>query len=73
MKNIVTTGEDYIKNMDIMDMGVIKACLFSIGLFSGICVPKKHKAKVGLWALCIYMITLITLMSKFLRLYREQE
>ena len=73
MKNIVTAGEDYIKNMDIMDIGFIKVCMFSAGLFSGICIPKKKKTKVGFIAFFVYLVTLIVLMSKFLRLYKEQE
>jgi len=73
MKNIITAGEDYIKKMDMADVGLLKTCLFSLGLFSGVCVTKKNKKKVGFWALLIFTLTYIPLMSKFLRIYKEQE
>ena len=73
MKNIITAGEDYIKKMDMADVGLIKICLFSMGLFSGICVTKKNKKKIGFWAFLISIVTFIPLMSKFLRIYKEQE
>ncbi|MBK5262668.1 MAG: permease of phosphate ABC transporter [Peptostreptococcaceae bacterium] len=73
MKNLITAGEDYIKKMDMADVGLLKICLFSMGLFSGICVTKENKKKVGFWAMVIYIITFIPLMSKFFRIYKEQE
>ena len=32
MKNIITAGEEYIKKMDMADVGLLKICLFSMGL-----------------------------------------
>lgn len=72
MKNIITAGETYIKKMDVVDMGLLKICLFSIGLFSGICVSKNNKFKVGFWAIIVYITTFIALMSKFLKIFKEQ-
>ena len=73
MKNMITAGEDYIKKMDMADVGLLKICMFSMGLFSGICVMKKDKKKIGFWAMIISIITIIPLMSKFLQIYKEQE
>lgn len=73
MKNMITAGEEYIKKMDMADVGLLKICLFSMGLFSGICVTKKDKKKIGFWALVTFILTYIPLMSKFLRIYKEQE
>lgn len=73
MKNIITAGEDYIKKMDMADVGLLKICMFSMGLFSGICVTKNNKKKIGFWSLVISTLTIIPLMSKFLRIYKEQE
>ncbi len=73
MKNMITVGEEYIKKMDMADVGLLKICLFSMGLFSGICVTKKNKSKIGFWSLLISILTFIPLMSKFLRIYDEQE
>jgi len=73
MKNMITAGEEYIKKMDMADVGLLKICLFSMGLVSGICVSKKNKKKIGFWAMLISMITFIPLMSKFSQIYKEQE
>jgi len=73
MKNVITAGEEYIKKMDLADVGLLKICLFSMGLFSGICVTKKNKKKIGFWAMLISTMTIIPLMSKFLQIYKEQE
>ena len=73
MKKMITAGEDFIKKMDMADVGFLKAGMFSMGLFSGICVTKKNKSKIGFWALLISIMTFIPLMSKFLRIYKEQE
>jgi len=55
------------------DVGLLKICLFSMGLFSGICVTKKNKKKIGFWAILISTMTCVPLMSKFFRIYKEQE
>lgn len=73
MKNIITAGEDYIKKMDMADVGLLKICLFSAGIFTGVCVPKGKKAKWGFWALLTYSVTLIPLTSKFVRIWKEQK
>lgn len=73
MKNIVTAGEAYIKKMNILDMGLLKICVFSLGLFSGVCVSRKNRKRVGFWALVVYILTYIPLMSKFFGLYNEKE
>lgn len=73
MKNMITAGENYIKKMDLADVGLLKICMFSMGLFSGIFVTKKNKSKIGFWSLLISILTIIPLMSKFLQIYKEQE
>lgn len=73
MKNIMTAGEDYIKKMELADVGLLKICLFSAGLFTGVCVPKGKKAKWGFWALLVYGITLVPLMSKFLTIWKQEK
>ena len=73
MKKMITAGEAYIKKMDMADVGLLKICLFSMGLLSGICVKKNDKKRIGFWALLIAIATYIPLMSKFFQIYKEQE
>lgn len=73
MRNIVTASEDFIKKMDLIDMGFFKICLYSLGLFSGVCVTRKNSKKVGFWALVVYIITFVPLMSKFVQICKDQD
>ena len=73
MKNMMNVGEEYIKKMDVVDVGLLKISLFSMGLLSGICVRKRDKKIVRFWATIISIGTLYPLLCKFLRIYKEQE
>lgn len=73
MRNIIKVGEEYGKQMTVVDFGLLKICLFSLGLFSGTCISQNKKKKVGAMSLFIYLITFIPIMTKFLTFIKENK
>lgn len=73
MKNIIKVGEEYGRSMTVLDFGLLKICLFSLGLFSGTCIAQKNRKKIGFWALFVYLITFLPIVSKFFMFFKMQE
>ena len=71
MKNILKAGEEYGRQMKLVDFGLLKICLFSLGLFTGSCITHKERKKTGALALLIYLITMVPLATNFFNYLKE--
>ncbi len=51
MKNLMDFGESFIKeDMRVSDFAILKACLISLGILLGLCVPKNSNVTRGIVA-----------------------
>ena len=66
MKQILEKTEGYIKEMNFIDVALLKVCLASLGVLIGIAVPQKHKKTVAAGASVVYAITYAPLMTKYI-------
>lgn len=73
MINIIKDSERYIRKMNVVDFGLLKVCLFSLGLLAGTAVPNKHKKKTAMVAGAIYAMTYAPLMTKYFMVMLKNE
>ncbi len=51
MKNLMDFGNSFIKEeMKVTDFAILKACLISLGILLGLCVPKNSNVTRGIVA-----------------------
>lgn len=61
----VQIADEFIKEMHVSDMVVLKFCLMSLGIIVGICLPKKWKRPALFTALFVFIITYLPLVTKW--------
>lgn len=67
MKKLIECAQRYIKQMTVLDMGVLKICLLAMGVLLGISVPKRVKDYIAIAASSIFTGSYVLCMTKFLR------
>ena len=73
VKKWLTAGEQYLKEMDLEDMAVLKLCLLSMGTLVGLGIPLRGKKATAMLAGLLCMGTYVPLMSKFVELLSRAE
>lgn len=68
MKKLFGYADEYIRKSDWKDMALVKFCLMSIGLMTGMFVPKEKRKLVLAIAGAVFVLTYVPLMSKFFRI-----
>jgi ABC-type anion transport system duplicated permease subunit len=71
--NLFDWGKGYIKNMSIMDMGMLKICLFSIGVIVGILLPANVTSMALNIVIVIFAITIILILYKMLKFAKNSK
>jgi ABC-type anion transport system duplicated permease subunit len=71
--NLFDWGKGYIKNMSIMDMGMLKICLFSIGVIVGILLPANVTSMALNIAIVIFAVTIILILYKMLKFAKNSK
>ena len=66
MNNVVNKSRDYIRQMNLVDLGLIKLCLLSLGILLGLSVPGRHKKKAAAGASTLFAATYAPIMAKYL-------
>ena len=66
MKRIFASADEFIKESDWKDLAVLKICLLSLGLLSGMQIAEKCKKGVRIAASAVFILTYIPLMVKYL-------
>lgn len=72
MKCLFSCADEYLHRCTWKDMALLKFCLFSMGLLTGMQVLKKDKKKVRIAASIVFVVTYIPLMMKFLKVVADK-
>ena len=59
--------ENYTKQLNLMDFGLLKTCAFSAGIIAGLFIPKKCKTSVLATASLLFSLSLFPLMFKIIK------
>lgn len=73
MKKLFCCADRYLQKSDWRDMAMLKFCLFSLGILAGMRIPAGNRKKAAVTALCVFLITYIPLMAKFIGVVTEKE
>lgn len=73
MKKLFLCGNRYLEAADLTDFALLKLCLFSIGMLSGLFIPSRMKKCTGLLMAGLFAGTYLPLMSKFLRIVHDTD
>lgn len=73
MKKLLDYADRYIEKSTWKDMAMLKFCLFSLGILTGMQIPKKDKKEAGILAFLVFMLTYIPLMKKLVDIIRQEE
>ncbi len=68
MKELIGYAEKFKSQMNLADFALVKFCLISIGVLTGLGVPKKHRKHASAIAGVVFVVTYAPLMTKFLRI-----
>lgn len=72
MKELLKYSSNYVERMNLLDVGLLKVCVGSLGILAGLCVPKGHKKNVGTAAAILWAFTYAPLMTKYLNVILEE-
>lgn len=67
MKWLFRSADNYLKQSSWKDMALLKVCLFAMGLFAGLQIPKKHKKPAAFAAFAAFILTYPLLMYKYFK------
>lgn len=67
MKEWIGYANKYMEKMNIADVALLKACVFSLGMLAGAGIPKPHRKKAMVTAGIVFACTYGPLMTKFFR------
>lgn len=65
VKDLLQIADEFIKEMHVADIAVLKFCLLSLGVIVGICLPKKWKRPALFTALFVFIVTYLPLVTKW--------
>lgn len=68
MSRLFKYADRYIKESNWKDIALLKFCLCAIGVLIGISIAPKYKKTVMTAAVCVFGITYVPLMSKFIKI-----
>ena len=68
MKKLFGFADEYIRQSDWRDLTLVKFCLMSIGLMTGMFIPKEKRKLVLPIAGGVFLLTYVPLMSKLFRI-----
>ena len=71
--NICKKANEYVKTMNLLDMGLLKNCMFFGGLLTGLFVKKEAKVKTAAVSGLIFTSTLLLVTAPFLKYMMEEE
>ncbi len=72
MNKLIHAANEYKAQITLVDIGLLKLCLLSLGVLLGIAVPKGHKKKAAAGASVAFAFTYAPLMTKFLSIVLKQ-
>ena len=72
MNKVIHAANEYKSQITLLDIGLLKLCLMSLGVLLGVAVPKGHKKKAAAGASIAFAFTYAPLMTKFLTIVLKQ-
>lgn len=73
MKRLLSYADQYLQKSDWTDLGMIKCCLFSIGILAGTYIPEKKKEYARITSLIVFVVTYVIVMAKFFDVITERQ
>lgn len=64
VKKIVAVGMNYVREMEVEDVGALKMCALALGALIGIAVPARSKKPSALLAAVVFVTTGLFVMSR---------
>ena len=71
MDKLFESADRWLKESDWKDIALLKFCLFSMGLFAGSFVTKKHAKAVRAAATATFAVTYVPLMFKYFKVVKK--
>ena len=68
MKWLFKSADNYLKQSDWKDLALIKICLFAMGVFVGLQIPKKFKTSAAFAAFGTFLATYVPIMTKYFKI-----
>ena len=68
----IAATDAYMKESTWKDLGLIKLCVFSVGVLMGLTVPKNHKTVYSIIGALVIGVTLTPIMMKFIPMILEE-
>lgn len=72
MKRLLGYADQYLQKSDWRDIGIIKYCLFSIGILVGTYIPENKKECARITALIGFVVTSVFIMAKFFEVITDK-
>lgn len=67
MKRLLEIAHDYLDEMGVCDVAVLKICLLALGIILGIKLPKKWRKPALITAAIIFAATYIPMICKLVK------
>ena len=71
MSKLFDAADRYLEESDWKTIAVLKICLIALGIMLGTRVKKEHKKPVFIVTLIIFFATVIPLVKKFIKVWKE--
>ncbi len=72
MKCYLQCADRYIKKMGVCDLALLKGCLMSLGMLTGLSVALPFRRKARNCATLLFVMTYVPLMTGFFQHIREE-
>lgn len=73
MRGLFAYADEYIQESDWKDISLLKMCLAAFGTMVGLSIKKKNKKIAMIVAGCIFIVTYIPLMCRFIHIVLRGE
>ena len=73
MRCLLSYADRFVQKCNWKDFGLLKACLFSFGIFAGTFIPRKKVSCVRTIALTGFVATLVPIMTKFFKVITDED
>ena len=70
---LLTSTKKCADEFSLLDFGLLKLCVGSVGIIAGLFVPKRGKKAVAAASAAVFGLTIVPLMVKFIRVIIREE
>lgn len=73
MKKLLVAGNRFVKGMDLTEVALLKICVGALGILVGLGATKRHRSRLGFFAVFAFVATCFPLLKKFCYLLTTPE